>query len=204
MPRGICFCYLTNGQIPEATPKQSHWGTVPSIIRLGPVLENHWAALQFIKGLPAESPSCCALISVPRQGAQACLEGCPQVYQTSALSITRCTHVFSLTATSDFAIPSCKVTRAHSPCILSPLCPTAAVPVRCIYTHWGCVNQAQSCAWQRAWRVHSNPGSHSRTSLTQTRTLRCIYYIMTCYVTVIYTDLKQLGMKCSEAAVALL
>lgn len=141
---------------------------------------------------------------------------CPQVYQTPALSTTRrstsqCTQrvnssrcVFSFTATSDVAVPSCKVTRAHSPCALSPFPPTAAVPVRCIYSHWGCVNEEQSCAWQRAGRVHSNPGSHSRTSLTQTRTLSCIYYIMTCHVTVIYTDLKQLGMKCSEAAAALL
>lgn len=35
------ICYLTNQQIPEATPKQSHLGT----IKLGPVLENPQAAV---------------------------------------------------------------------------------------------------------------------------------------------------------------
>lgn len=67
-------------------------------------------------------PPCCVLISVPRQGAQACPEGCPQVYQTPPLSVTRCStsqctqrvnssrRVFSFIATSDFATRSCKDT----------------------------------------------------------------------------------------------
>lgn len=110
--------------------------------------------------------------------AQACPEGCPKVYQTPLLSITRwstsqCTQrvnssrsVFSFTATSDSAICSCKVTSAYSPCFEG--IPPNSCYSRDVPTPWGCTNQAQSCAWQRAVRVHSNPGSHSRTSLTHT------------------------------------
>lgn len=45
MPRGNVFLLPHKQQTPETTPKQNHLGTLTSTIKLGPVLENHQAAL---------------------------------------------------------------------------------------------------------------------------------------------------------------
>lgn len=112
--------YFTNQQIPEATPKQSHLGT--SLAQCWTIPKLPFTPVYQEFGACRELQPRCVLISVPRQGAQACPVGCPQVYQTPPSSITRCSTsqctqrvnssrcVFFFTATSDFAIPSCKVT----------------------------------------------------------------------------------------------
>lgn len=171
------ICYLTNQQIPEATPKQSHLGT----IKLGPVLENPQAAVHTSLSRVWSLHRVTTMLSsdLCTKAGSSSMSGRmpPSLPHTSII----CNQMFYFSMHTEgkqqymcvflhcyftLCYPQLQGHLSTQPLCFQPIPPNSCYTSE-MCTHLGDKSGPKLCTAEGSERG-PNPGSHSRTSLTQT------------------------------------